>query len=40
MNKVIAINQYCHAGENIISILWEKAGEFDGLRSSIYIKQL
>ena len=37
-NNIIELKKYCHTGNNTISIVWEQASEFDGLRSSIYIK--
>ena len=38
-NLTANINQLCIAGKNSIRIAWEQAGEFDGMRSSIYIKE-
>ena len=37
-NNIAEVGKYCRAGNNTIRVLWECAGEFDGLRSSIYIK--
>jgi hypothetical protein len=37
-NRVAEISEYCQPGTNMVRILWEEAGEFDGLRSSIYIR--
>ncbi|MFA6815215.1 MAG: glycosyl hydrolase [Lentisphaeria bacterium] len=39
MNQVVAICGYCCPGSNSIRLLWKKAKEFDGLRSSVYIKK-
>ena len=39
-NLTANITKLCVAGKNIIRIVWEQAGEFDGLRSSIYIREL
>jgi hypothetical protein len=36
-NYVAAIKKHCHSGSNTLKIVWAQAGEFDGLRSSIYI---
>ena len=38
-NLTAKVNQFCAAGKNIIRIVWEQAGEFDGMRSSIYIRE-
>jgi len=37
-NLAASINPFCVSGKNIIRIIWEHAGEFDGLRSSLYVK--
>ncbi|MFA6101645.1 MAG: hypothetical protein WCV67_06435 [Victivallaceae bacterium] len=37
-NLTANVSAFCLAGKNNIRIVWEQAGEFDGLRSSIYIK--
>ncbi|MCK4982585.1 MAG: hypothetical protein KAS17_06655, partial [Victivallaceae bacterium] len=37
-NNIVKIKKYCRDGNNTIRILWEQANEFNGLRSSIYIK--
>jgi hypothetical protein len=37
-NRVAEISEYCQPGTNMVRILWEEADEFDGLRSSIYIR--
>jgi hypothetical protein len=37
-NNTAEIGKYCHLGSNTIRIIWEQAGELDGLKSSIYIK--
>lgn len=36
-NIEIDIGSFCHAGKNNISIKWENAGEFDGLRTMLYV---
>ena len=38
MNNIAEFKKYCHPGNNVIRVIWEQASEFDGLRSSIYIK--
>ena len=38
-NKAAEITEYCQPGINTIQIFWNQAGEFDGIRSSIYIKE-
>jgi len=37
-NQVAEIKSFCHPGRNSIKIIWKKAAEFDGMRSSVYIK--
>jgi hypothetical protein len=37
-NLIANVKPLCVSGENVIRVIWEHAGEFDGLRSSIYIK--
>lgn len=37
-NLIANIKPLCVSGKNVIRIIWEHAGEFDGLRSSLYIK--
>jgi len=38
-NNVVEVNKYCHAGNNVIRVVWEHGQEFDGLRSAIYVKK-
>lgn len=38
-NLELDIEKYCKRGRNDIRIKWEKAGEFSGLRSLLYIKE-
>lgn len=37
-NQVAEIKAFCKSGRNSIKIIWKKAAEFDGMRSSVYIK--
>ncbi|MFA6930004.1 MAG: hypothetical protein WCT05_06735, partial [Lentisphaeria bacterium] len=36
-NIICDVTEFCHIGDNTLQILWNTAGEFDGLNSMIYL---
>jgi hypothetical protein len=36
-NMAAEIKEFCRPGRNTIQFVWKKAGEFDGLRSAVYV---